>query len=107
MIPSQRKEIIKNINQQLGLSIDTNTPGNAKISSVLYNASTQKVESYVKQFSTFIPLLVSVGFFFSLKTVSVIFGYVAIMFVALLFKLLLRAGILKIEKVPAKQEQIV
>ncbi len=106
-IPPQRREIIQNINKQLGTSININTPGTAKISSVLYGVSTQKIESYTKQFSTFVPLLVTIGFFLSLKTLSVLFGYTAILLATFLFKILIGLGILKVEKIPAEQEKIV
>lgn len=107
MIPSQRKELIRTINKELGVNIDVNTPGSAKLSTVLYGLSTDKLNDYVLQFSSYVPLLMGVGFFLSLKAISYFYYYVIVVMAALCIKLLVKSGVCVINTVDAKKETIV
>lgn len=104
MIPSQRKDIIRTLNKEFGTSIDVNTKGTEKLSTVLYRVSAHTIDDYAKRFSSYLPWIFLVGFFFSLKAISWVYYYVSIALAALLIKLLLSVGALKIERVPAEKE---
>ena len=107
MIPPQRKELIRTINKELGVSIDVNTPGSAKLETVLYGLSTDQLNEYAKQFSSYVPLLLGIGFFLSLKAISYFYYYIIVGATALCVKLFVKLNIFKIDSIDVKKEIII
>ncbi|MEK9175467.1 MAG: hypothetical protein AAB795_02635 [Patescibacteria group bacterium] len=106
-LPAERKEIIRTLNKEFGTNIDINTKGTEKLSTVLYRISLNKIDEYAKRFSSYVPWILAVGFFFSLKAISFVYYYASIIFSVLFVKILLSIGALKIETAPATKEILI
>lgn len=106
MISPQRKEIIRTMNEELGLNIDVNTPGTAKVSSVIYKLAGQTINQYTSPFSTYVPWIIAAGFFISLKTVGFFYYYIAMAIASMIIKILLVTGIFKKEIITAQKETL-
>ena len=103
-LPMQRKEIIKNLNRDLGLSIDPDISGDEKIGNVLYELSTARAEPYLEPYSALLPSLMAIAFFFALKTASMAYYYITLLLMPALFWLLQMSGIIEKKTVSAEKE---
>ncbi|HEY4497493.1 MAG TPA: hypothetical protein VJC20_01915 [Candidatus Paceibacterota bacterium] len=103
-LPSQRKEIIANLNRDLGLSIDLDISGDEKVSSALYQLSASRVEPYLEPYSALIPSLMAIAFFFALKTVSMVYYYLTLLLLPAVFWFLHMSGLVEKQTVPAEKE---
>ncbi len=106
-IPAQRQEMIRAINQQLGIAINPNISGNEKISNVVYKLSQTQINQYAKELSGYLPWLLAVGFFFTLKAISVIPYYLTLGATYLVIQLLIYTDFIKKETIEVKKEILV
>ena len=103
-LPAQRKEIIKNLNRDLGLSIDPDTSGDERIGAALYEASTKTIEPYLEPYAALVPWVMAISFFLALKTISVVYYYLMLLLLPALFWILQQAGIIEKKIVSAEKE---
>lgn len=106
-LPAQRKEIIQNLNRDLGLSINTDISGDENVGAVLYELSLSRADPYIKPYSALIPSLMAIAFFFALKTVSIAYYYLTLLLLPAVFWLLQTSGFIEKRIVQAEKEEFI
>ena len=78
-----------------------------KLSHTLYELTYARINDYAKDYTGYIPMIAAASFFFALKTVSMVFYFLAIIIIYLLIKLFIIAGFIKKELIPETRETLV
>lgn len=78
-----------------------------RISHAMYELSYARINDYAKDYIGYIPVLAAASMFFALKTVSVLFYYLAIIIIYFLLRLFIMAGLIKKELTPEARETLV
>lgn len=99
LLAFQRNEFAKSYGISLG--------GSERIGTIFANTVTSKVKDLVGEYNRYLPLAAAVAFFFALKAVSIIFGWIAIGLAVLLMKLLILVKVVKKEKQQIEAERLV
>ncbi len=102
-LKSQLNKQKKDISEKLGVKIT----GNETIEDLLVLSANSYLDKYVKTNQSFIPIIIAIVTFFTIKSFGFILNRLSVFFAWLLFKIMLRFNLARKDIIPEEKEVIV
>lgn len=80
------------------LSARFDIPLEGEMDDMIYQTVNQQINKYSQPYKKYLPLGLAIGFFFTLKAISIVFMWLIILIGEVIFRLLVRFGAIKIQE---------
>jgi hypothetical protein len=101
-LKSQLNKQKKDISERLGVKI----MGDEKVDDLLVLSANSYLDKYVKTNQSFIPIIIAIVTFFTIKSFGFILNRLSVFFAWILFKIMLHFGIIRKDVIPEEKEVI-